>query len=191
MGGFRGGGVMGGRSFFRNSTTCRPNGSPFCTILRYPFLLKEPKYFLKAPSVPIYSNFEEGERAGKAQFFRQNFPKDAPKNAFFGLFFFSKCCLRCRKFDIKTGSFLKIRITPPPPRENPRSAPDPICVKGKNLITKLNSGFMGGGGGGFWGLRKTMSRPKKTSTKFSNFYTLEKTRTSVNLCKKNEDSTQV
>ena len=44
------------------------------------------KIFLKAPSAPIYTNFEvfEGRaRAEKSKSIGQNFPK----NAFFGLFF--------------------------------------------------------------------------------------------------------
>ena len=47
-------------------------GSSFCTILRYPFLVMDPKNFLKA-----CTKFEGGARAEKAQFFGQNFPKSA------------------------------------------------------------------------------------------------------------------
>ena len=36
-----------------------PKG-PLCTILRYSFLAMDPKIFLKAPWVPIYTNFEGG-----------------------------------------------------------------------------------------------------------------------------------
>ena len=105
------------------------------------FLATDPKIFLKAPLAPIYTNFEGGARAKKTQFFGQNFPK-SPKNAFFGLFFqnfacgakiFAKtgtklCVGRARKINSvdltkkRSTKFLKIR-PPPPPRENPRSAP--------------------------------------------------------------------
>ena len=45
------------------------------------------KIFIRAPSAPIYTNFERGARAEKTQFFfGQNFPQKVPKNAFFGLF---------------------------------------------------------------------------------------------------------
>ena len=74
----RGGGGGGG-----GSNTCRPKGSAVCTILRYPFWVTDPKIFLKAPSGPIYTNFEYITRF----FFVKIFQK-VPKNAFFGLFFF-------------------------------------------------------------------------------------------------------
>ena len=48
---------------------------PLCTILRYPYLLTDPKNFLKAPLAPIYTNFEGGARAEKTQFFGRHFPK--------------------------------------------------------------------------------------------------------------------
>ena len=69
----------------RDSTPFRPYRP--CTILRYPFLVTDPKIFLKAPSVPIYTNFEGGLHAEKTQFFGKIFQK-VPKNAYFGLFFF-------------------------------------------------------------------------------------------------------
>ena len=37
---------------------------PLCTILRYPYLVTDPKHFLKAPLAPIYTYFE-GERVPK------------------------------------------------------------------------------------------------------------------------------
>ena len=40
---------------------------PLCTILKSPFLAMDSKNFLKAPSVPIYANFEKGVRAEKKQ----------------------------------------------------------------------------------------------------------------------------
>ena len=45
-----------------------------CTISRYPYLMTEPKNFLKAPLVPIYTNFALAE---KARFCGQHFPKRA------------------------------------------------------------------------------------------------------------------
>ena len=39
--------------------------APLCTILRSPYLAMDPKKFLKAPSMPIYANFEKGVRAEK------------------------------------------------------------------------------------------------------------------------------
>ena len=49
---------------------------PLCTILRNPYLVEDPKNFLKTPSAPIYSNFEGGARQ-KTRFFGQHFPKNA------------------------------------------------------------------------------------------------------------------
>ena len=74
--GFRGGGVGFGADvlFLRGSTPCRPKGSPLCTILRYPFLVTDPKNFLKAHT---YTNFERGAHAKKTQFFGQHFSKSA------------------------------------------------------------------------------------------------------------------
>ena len=68
---------------------------PLCIILRYPYLVMDPKIFLKAPLAPLYTNFEGG--AEKVRFFVKYFHK-VPRNAFFS-FFFSKFCLRRRKFD--------------------------------------------------------------------------------------------
>ena len=48
-----------------------------------------PRIFLRAPLAPIYTNFEMGTRAEKAQFFWSKFSKKN-KNSFFGLFFFEK-----------------------------------------------------------------------------------------------------
>ena len=50
---------------------------PLCTILRYPFLVRDRKIFLKAPSAPIYTNFEGGARAEKMRCFGQHFAKSA------------------------------------------------------------------------------------------------------------------
>ena len=61
----------------RDSTPCRPKGSPFDTFYEIHFWPTDPKIFLKAPWAPIYTNFEGGSRAGKTQVFGQNFPKIA------------------------------------------------------------------------------------------------------------------
>ena len=50
---------------------------PLCGILRYSFLVTHPKTFLKAPSVPRYTNFEWGAARGKKAIFGQNFQKRA------------------------------------------------------------------------------------------------------------------
>ena len=44
-----------------------PKGPPF-SILKYPFLVTDPKILLKASLAPIYANFERGARAEKAFF---------------------------------------------------------------------------------------------------------------------------
>ena len=129
----------------RDSTPCRPKGTPLWYFLRNPFLVTDPKIFLKAPSAPIYSIFEGGARAEKTRFFCQHFSKSAQKRLF--LTVFSKICLRRRKFSQNRGKTVlsessknqfgrpkKIKgrqnfrfffeNPPPPPRENPRSAPD-------------------------------------------------------------------
>ena len=62
--------------------------APFGTFYKIHFGLNDPKFFLKASSVPIYTNFE-GERIKKAQFFVKIFQK-VPKNCFFDLFFSPK-----------------------------------------------------------------------------------------------------
>ena len=62
-----GGGEAGiGRSLpLKDSTPCRPKGSPLCTILRYPYFVTDPKNFVKAPLAPIYTYFKGGARAKK------------------------------------------------------------------------------------------------------------------------------
>ena len=81
-----GGGGVGRTPFFKDSTPCRPKGSPFDTFSEIQFWSTDPKIFLKTPSAPIYTNFE-GERAPKkTQFFCQNFSKSAQKR-FFECFF--------------------------------------------------------------------------------------------------------
>ena len=82
-GGFRGGRGVCKRPFLRDSTPCRPNGSPLCTILRY--LVIGPKNFLKAPWAPIKLTLR-GERAPKKHNSLVKFFQKVPKNAFFDQF---------------------------------------------------------------------------------------------------------
>ena len=56
--------------------------SPFCTILRYPILVTDHKFFLKTLLAPIYTNFKGG-----AQVFGQNFCKKWLKTPFLKIFF--------------------------------------------------------------------------------------------------------
>ena len=59
-----------------------PKGPPFDTFSEIHFWRTDPKIFLKAPSAPIYTNYE-GERAPKKRnFFVKMFQK-VPKNGFF------------------------------------------------------------------------------------------------------------
>ena len=58
-----------------------------CTILRYLFLVMDPKIFLKTPSAPTYTNFEGGARAEKKNFFLVQIFKMVPKNGIFDLLF--------------------------------------------------------------------------------------------------------
>ena len=90
-----GGGGAGGRKFFllRDSTPCRPKGSPLWYYYEIHFWPTDPKIFLRAPLAQIYTNFE-GERAPKT---RRKFFKNCPKTVFLNCF--SKFCLRRRKFD--------------------------------------------------------------------------------------------
>ena len=82
-GGFRGGG-RGGRTPPPSGIRppADPKGTPFDTFSEIHFWRTDPKIFLKAPSAPIYTNFE-GERAPKKRnFFAKIFQK-VPKNGFF------------------------------------------------------------------------------------------------------------
>ena len=102
----------------------------------------DPISFLEAPLAPISASFE-GERAPKKREFLVKVFQKLLKNAFLGVFF--KILQRRRKFGQnrdrtalrefknqygrpKKGStkILKVfwKSAPPPPRENPRSAPD-------------------------------------------------------------------
>ena len=60
-----------------------------CTILRFSFLVTDPKNFLQTPSVSKYTNFEGGGRDEKNTIFWSTFSKKCLKTPF-GLFFFSK-----------------------------------------------------------------------------------------------------
>ena len=80
-GGFRGGG--GRPPPLRDSTPCRPKGSPLLVLFK--------KQIFGRALAPIYTNFEWGARAEKAQFFYQNFPKSAEKRLF-GLLFKKFSC---------------------------------------------------------------------------------------------------
>ena len=70
---------------------------PLCTVLRYPFLVADPKTFLKAPT-----SFEGGVRAEKTQFFWSKFFKQCLKTPFLACIFFQN--FACGTF-FKTGSF--------------------------------------------------------------------------------------
>ena len=63
-----------------------PKGPPFDTFSEIPFWPTDPKIFLKAPSAPIYTNFE-GERAPKKRYFFVKIFQKVPKNGFFDCFF--------------------------------------------------------------------------------------------------------
>ena len=75
-----------------------PKSPPFDTFSEIHFWPTDPKIFLKAPWAPIYTNFERERAPKKTRFFCQNFSKKCPKTAFLTVFFFSKNCLRRRKF---------------------------------------------------------------------------------------------
>ena len=59
-----------------------------CTVLKYPFLVTDPKSFLKAPSVTDPKSFLKAPKSikfeGRA---RVKIFQKVPKNAYFGLFF--------------------------------------------------------------------------------------------------------
>ena len=94
-GGGGGGGENGHFSGIRPPAD--PKGPPFGTFWEIHFWLTDSKLFLKAPLAPIYKNFEGSARQKITRFFVKTFQK-VPKNGFFDLFFFSKICLRRRKF---------------------------------------------------------------------------------------------
>ena len=57
--------------FFSNSGG--GGGLLFCTILKYPFLVANPKNVSKAPLAPISTYFEEEVRAEETRFFGHYF----------------------------------------------------------------------------------------------------------------------
>ena len=88
----RGGFGGGGRLPLRDSTPCLPMGSPLCTILRYPYLVTDPKSFLKAPRRQ-YILILRGERAPKKRnfFFQSKFSKKCLKTPFWPVFQMFAC----------------------------------------------------------------------------------------------------
>ena len=50
---------------------------PLCTILRYPYLVTDPRKFLKATLAPINTNFVWGARAKTTQFIWSKFSENA------------------------------------------------------------------------------------------------------------------
>ena len=56
-----------------------PKGPPFDTFSEINFWPADPKIFLKAPSAPIYTNFE-GDRAPKKSDFFVKIVQKVPKN---------------------------------------------------------------------------------------------------------------
>ena len=73
---------------FHGFDSLPPQRVPLCTFLKNPFLVPDPKNFLKAHSAPIYTNCERGTRAEKTQFSKSE------RKRFFLACFFSKFCLR-------------------------------------------------------------------------------------------------
>ena len=131
------GGAGGGRTFFSGiRPPADPKVPPFDTFSEIHFWPTDPKIF------QYILTLRGSARQKKTRFFLSKFFKKCPKTAF--LTVFSKICLRRRKFCQNRGKtvlwessknqfgrpkkkvvkileiFLKI---PPPPRENPRSAP--------------------------------------------------------------------
>ena len=126
-GGYRGaGGGGGGRTPFSSGIRppADPRGPPFDTFSEIHFWPTDPKFFLKAPLAPIYTNFE-GERAPKKRdFFLSKFFKKCPKTAFLSKIRANQCFGRARKInlvDLKKGRqnfgnfFWKSAPPPPPP----------------------------------------------------------------------------
>ena len=97
---------------------------PLWFFLRNPFLVTDPKIFLKAPWAPIYTKFEGELAPKKCDFFMSKFSKKCPKTAF--LTCFLKDFLRRRKFG-QNSIFLVLYESFENqfgrPKENPRSAP--------------------------------------------------------------------
>ena len=79
-----------------------PKGTPFDTFSEIHFWPTDPRIFLKAPLAPIYTNFMRERAPKKTRFFLSKFFKKCPKTAFLTVFF-SKNCLRRRKFSKNRG----------------------------------------------------------------------------------------
>ena len=147
-GGFRGAGDGGCPP--RDSTPSRPKGSPLCYFLRNPFLSTDPKFFLKAPLAPMYTNFE-GEHAPKKRNFLSNFFKKCLKTAFWPFFFrndvfwpalgreLGKSNWSTSKNKKRSSKFSKIfwKSAPPPSKR----ILDPPLVAIQCKITFLNTSF--------------------------------------------------
>ena len=146
------GGDLGGGGL-KDSTTCRSKGSPFVLFWDIHFWLTDPKIFLKAPLAPIYTNFKGERAPKKCNFLVKVFQKVSNKTFFVLFFFFNKLPAaqkigqnrvfvviwessenpfgRFKKgwqsfFGVDKIFFKSARgrpLPPPPPRENPRSAP--------------------------------------------------------------------
>ena len=101
----------------------------FNTIFQNPFLVMDPKNFLKAPLAPIYTNFK-GECTPKNRDFLVKMFHKVPTNAFFGLVFpnfacsvencFGKkqCFGRTRKFNMVDKIFENVLEKRPPSRKS-------------------------------------------------------------------------
>ena len=83
-GGFR---VEGGRPLRQRFDPLPTQKVPLSTILRYPFLVTDPKNFLMVPLAPINTDFEGGARAEKTQFFWSKFSKNCSKMPFLACLF--------------------------------------------------------------------------------------------------------
>ena len=79
------GGGWGGRFFSEGFDSLPTQTVPLCTILRYPFLVTDPKTFLKAPRRQ-YILILRGERAPKKRDFLFEIIEKVPKNVFFGVY---------------------------------------------------------------------------------------------------------
>ena len=122
----------------RDSTPCRPKG-PLCIILRYPFLVTDPKMFLKAPLRQYILILSGSARRKNAIFFGKNFQKSP---LFWPIFFHNFAC--GAEISAKTGSLFCFGSSenqfgrpkkmstnfeiPPPPPPPPEKILDPPLV---------------------------------------------------------------
>ena len=79
---------------------------PLCTILRYPFLVTDPKNFLRTPLAPIYFNFEWGTRAKKKALFLVTFKKNNYFLACFSSFLLFGMAQKINLIDLKFSTKL-------------------------------------------------------------------------------------